>query len=248
MRVVFLTIILCLRSFSALVEADNLDSTSSNGTVSHLRGRIAYGSFASTGQFPFITWLFMVKEDGWGSVCGGTIVSSHLVITAAHCLGTFAKIDSWYGGIDKDNLPNYRKGVSYSKHPVYDIAVILMDKAANVAPAKLPTKPTAAEDFLGKPMIAAGWGRTEANVGSRYLKYTTMMGEPLVKCYQKNNANYVCARGIQQSQLGSGDSGGPLMIGDTLVGVNGFTLGDHSGYARVDQFLEWIATTKMITL
>lgn len=227
----------------------------SDVTRSNIRGRIVNGFLASSGQFPYATRLVISNGQGSGAVCGGTIVSSHLVITAAHCFGIVDSIDLWYGSIDKDNFPHHRSGIAYAKHPLYqtpgtlnlehDIAIIYMNKAVQVKFAKLPTHPSSADAFNGLSLTAAGWGVTETGDGSRYLKYTTIMGEPLGIIGRGGNANFICGRGVSNSQLGSGDSGGPLMHGDTLVGVNSFGRGDHSGYTCVDQYLDWIANADM---
>lgn len=222
---------------------------------SNIRGRIKNGLFATEGQFPFTTWLFMNNGKGSGAVCTGTIVSSHLVITAAHCIGEFAVIDSWYGSLDNNNQPYRRKGVAFAKHPLYqapesknlehDIAVIYMNKAAKVKSAKLPTQPTSADYFNGISLEMAGWETVETGEGSRYLKYTTVIGESLSAIGHDGNANFICGKGFNDSQLDSGDSGSPLLLGDTLVGVNSFGNSGYSGFTRVDQYLDWIFNADM---
>lgn len=250
---VLLTIILCLRSFSVLIEANILDSTRLNGTVSHIKGRVVYGKFAATDQFPFVTWMFIADGKGMGSVCGGTIISSKLVLSAAHCFNIVARIDSWYGGKDKEFLPNFRKGVSFAKHPLYgagmqsehDIAVVMMDRAAVITPIKLPTTVSDTNYFVGKAMTIAGWGTAENGDLSRYLKYTTMIGELQTKCNKFNNTNFICAKGVEKSSGGPGDSGGPLILNDVLVGVIAFGVNGYDGYTRVDRYLDWVATTPL---
>lgn len=176
-------------------------------------------------------------------------VSSSPLLIVWELLQKFA---SWYGGIAKDALPFHRIGLSYAKHPLFektgskhrehDIAVILMNKPAEVVPANLPTKRSAANDFNGKSMTTLGWGVTESgNDLSRYLRYSIIIGETLTNCGNYLNSNYICGKGTNKSQIRPGDSGGPLLSGNTLIGVNSVYVGDKSIFVRVDQYLDWIS-------
>lgn len=48
-------------------------------------GRIVGGGPAERGQYPFIVSLQWVVLTLVSAVCGGSIVSPHVVLTAAHC-------------------------------------------------------------------------------------------------------------------------------------------------------------------
>ena len=49
--------------------------------------RIIGGSAASQGEHPWTVKLSIRTKDNLGYQCGGSILNSHNIMTAAHCLG-----------------------------------------------------------------------------------------------------------------------------------------------------------------
>lgn len=96
----FLCLVLCL----AVVQAHNLPNypsplerpkyrpilekiLGSGGSLDKV-GRITGGSIASRHQFPYQVYQFLDGFDGT-YICGGSVISQSVVLTAAHCVSSY---------------------------------------------------------------------------------------------------------------------------------------------------------------
>ncbi|XP_046677526.1 trypsin-1-like [Homalodisca vitripennis] len=139
--------------------------------------RIVGGENAFQGEFP---WLVSVKR-GRGHLCGGTIVNSRWVLTAAHCLcsgSEVMKANSLRVAVGAHDL---RRGQDLdltvsqmTLHPRYscdryhdDIALLQLesplDWSPGVMPACFPKGTTPPPSFSDLEAVVAGWGWTDEN-------------------------------------------------------------------------------------
>lgn len=231
----------------------NLPENQTHVPGSVIRGRIAYGYRAYPGQYPFAAWLNMLGDGGGMIVCGGTLVSSTFVVTAAHCINfSFRGLDVYLGSIDRNSFPTKRTANMWVKHPYYeapasqnaehDIAMVRMSASVTETPAFLPPRWSTAANYQGQTMITAGWGGTENGGLSQFLLFTQVVGTDISGCGSIRSDKVICARGVfEKSENRGGDSGGPLLTdGKTLIGVVSFGWGGHNGYTRVDRYIDWI--------
>jgi len=135
--------------------------------------RIVNGEPVPRGKYPWIASLTFNNGDQTGG-CGGTLIASRWVVTAAHC--TVASITSVVLGEHDisgvDDLDTNRKEVKVVKtipHPNYqspkpvsnDIALLKLEQDVDLntlAPACLPDS---GKDYTGQTGSVYGWGKTE---------------------------------------------------------------------------------------
>ncbi|XP_054471728.1 transmembrane protease serine 3 [Anoplopoma fimbria] len=228
--------------------------------------RIVGGNISKPGQFPWQVSLHFSSEH----LCGGSIITSRWVLTAAHCVYGFADPSMWvvHVGLTEQPVhgaqslaveqiiyhPRYRpKGLDY------DIALIklAMSLAFNgfVEPICLPNN---GEEFEEGTMCwISGWGATEdegeTSVVLRSavvpLLSTKTCNQPEV--YQGLISSWMICAGFLEGGTDScqGDSGGPLACEDSsvwkLVGATSWGIGcamrsKPGVYTRVTQSLSWI--------
>ncbi|KAK5861600.1 hypothetical protein PBY51_022983 [Eleginops maclovinus] len=227
--------------------------------------RIVGGNISRPGQFPWQVSLHFVSEH----LCGGSIISSRWVLTAAHCVYGFADPSMWAVHVGLTEQPvngaqslaveqiiyhaHYRpKGLDY------DIALMKLatplDFNGFVEPICLPNH---GEEFEEGTMCwISGWGATEDEGETSVVLRSAMV--PLLstktcnqpEVYQGFISSWMLCAGYLEGGTDScqGDSGGPLACQDSvwkLVGATSWGIGcamrNKPGvYTRITQSLSWI--------
>ncbi|QLI73247.1 Trypsin [Metarhizium brunneum] len=225
--------------------------------------RIIGGEVAKEGDFPFIVRL--QYGDDTSILCGGTLLDSITVLTAAHCnLKDITSVRA--GSLDKDTGGVVAQVGSRLRHPDYvlnghhnDIAILKLSTpiqaSQTIGYAKLPA--SGLNPVIGSTAVAAGWGSTVELLGtvSDKLRRVTLPVDAPDECFdleidagkgfQNHLDTRVCA-GERGKDTGRGDSGGPLIDQETrqLIGVtSSVPLGAQYGrgfYTRVSSFIPWI--------
>ncbi|XP_049944416.1 collagenase-like [Schistocerca serialis cubense] len=198
--------------------------------------RIVNGARALVGQFPHQA---LVLGDGV-VLCGGSLISEHSVLTAAHCTVNFKKYHIRLGGIhmtENDDTTIWTAEAIWARaHPEFnafgksinDVAVIFLPKRA---PLSMRSPP----DLL------------------QWTQVKVVPNNVCAQFYDTGNVveSTLCAIGEHTGGC-SGDSGSALVIktkdGFKQIGVVSFGSADcdtakPSAYARVTSFLEWITRT-----
>ncbi|XP_018396408.1 PREDICTED: chymotrypsin-like protease CTRL-1 [Cyphomyrmex costatus] len=231
--------------------------------------RIAGGSYANEGQFPFMAVVHRLIDGKRVSQCGGTIISRRWVLTAGHCVVKYPqRFFVIFGIIDKTGIGydvNRGPGISMMTtqahvHPNYffsknDIGLLHMPQDIPFSEKIQPIRLAGLKD--GKVMAntmayVVGWGRDGfGSKGIKKLKYALM---PLIskrECvsYWKVDYRNICTKpGLGQNAC-QGDSGGPLfvMTDDQPLQIGIVSYGDANCpsdrpgvYTRVAAFAKWI--------
>ncbi|WP_431878449.1 S1 family peptidase [Amycolatopsis sacchari] len=203
-----------------------------SGSVPEAQPRIVGGGEASVRDYPYA--VFLTDANG-NQFCGGTLVTSSAVVTAAHCAAAVSQSDlrvvigrQQKTGTDGvvANVRRVWKDPNFSDPGKGDdVAVLNLDRQVSYRPASLPKKSDSSLYAEGTNATVLGWGRT-ADGGARATSLRSAV-VPVVSdssCSSSygnyNSTSMVCAGypdgGIDACQ---GDSGGPLVVGDTLIGI-----------------------------
>jgi len=229
-------------------------------------GRIVGGQPATEGQLPY---QVSVQTISGSHFCGGSIISSHVVVTAAHCvLGDSPRdIRIVAGELDRSSASGHEQTVNVIRIAVHekynspsrffnDIALLFLSNTNPlifndyVKPVPLPTQ----EQQTNGSIIVSGWGATQQGGGlPNVLQWVELPTVDDAKCAQQYSdetldAHMLCA-GFDQGGKDScqGDSGGPLVStdGGYLAGIVSWGYGcAQAGYpgvnTEVSYFIDWI--------
>lgn len=233
-----------------------------------LDSRIVGGKQASKNEYPWMVGMVGQTWTGeWYIFCGGTIISSEWIVTAAHCLSVDYVVIGEYDLTKSDSSTEMRPVLQTIRHPNYstttnnyDIALLRIDPidfaTLSVRPICLPDDTS--EDYTGQTATITGWG-TVSYQGA-VASVLREVDVPVISnslCASKY-AGYavtnkmMCAAspsgGLDSCQ---GDSGGPLIVADgpnfELVGVVSWGVGcalkEYPGvYTRVTAVTNWITS------
>ncbi|KAH8301638.1 hypothetical protein KR059_007332, partial [Drosophila kikkawai] len=199
--------------------------------------RIFNGSVAGINSSP---WMVFVHSDTERFVCGGTLITHRMVLTAAHCfianltlvarLGEYqrTKYSRCYNTTmkthyctDRDEVP-VDLGIKHSRYnPITqdnDIAILRLARYIaykdNIRPICIVMRKDW-RNFIDsfQVLTATGWGTDESGSDSDYLRTLEIHRQPRNVCNKVTNSVLVTNQfcaGNNNSNLCFGDSGGPV--------------------------------------
>ncbi|MGV9297300.1 trypsin-like serine protease [Amycolatopsis sp. NPDC003676] len=220
------------------------------------------GTPTTTADHPFI---ISMRREGSAfpgqQSCTGTLFGPHTVLLAAHCL-LEKPGHKWFVYGDDDltqNTGTTAEIASQWVHPSYtdwsvgaDVAVVTLDKdmpvPAGITYPKLNTDPSL--DAPGTKGMSIGWGETGANTYSNVLRQADVPVAEDSACKgrftdpqgrEEYKTPAMLCTGYADHHAGAcvGDSGGPYLVGNTVVGVFSWmsTSCDwYAVYARVSTY------------
>ncbi|XP_017481758.1 PREDICTED: serine proteases 1/2-like [Rhagoletis zephyria] len=262
---VIITLVLALAIASAYTVTDQPAFIEDLPPSPVLSGRITNGIRASAGQFPYQTGLSLTRSTGtyW---CGGSLIGSTWVLTAAHCTNGVTRVKVYLGGTVRTSAKVSYTVTSSSIHQhtgynentlANDISLIkipAVSYTSEISAIKLPSISSSYSNYVGSYAIASGWGRTsDSSSTSSYLNYGRLPVIANSVCSSTYGSKVVTGNTICVATPGGvstcqGDSGGPLALesNNVLVGVTSFVSskgcasGAPAGFVRVTSYLDWI--------
>ncbi|XP_072747963.1 trypsin-1 isoform X2 [Anoplolepis gracilipes] len=198
--------------------------------LTNKHNRIVGGVQTVVNQYP---WMALLMYRGQ-FYCGGTVINSRYVMTAAHCIDRFdgskltVRILEHNWNLTSESKTQDFKVEKTIKHSGYstinydnDIALIkLRDPIRFQGPMRPACLPEPGKTFAGEKGIVTGWGATkEGGSVSTYLQEVEVPIISNAECRatkypsRKITDNMLCAGYIQGGKDScQGDSGGPLHI------------------------------------
>jgi secreted trypsin-like serine protease len=184
--------------------------------------------------------------------CSGTLIAPSVVLTAAHCLGVLQEhgktaSEMWVNFdpvYDPNTSPIYHgtlvvdPAFSYSGQygfsDPHDIAVVHLDEAMVIPPARLPTAGFLnSQDLKGQTFTAVGYGRTRVdetrgpnNIEPNFFPDVRNVATMQFRSLQGQWVTYSKNPATGDGGPCTGDSGGPHFFGDSDLVVSSTTIGD----------------------
>ncbi len=236
--------------------------------------RIIGGGNASQGAWPWIVSLEYAASTGTpydAHFCGGSLIASDWVLTAAHCVegATPADLLVRVGGYDLSRTSTAGTAASVDRilmHPEYngesydqDLALLHLSSAVAIEPLAPIGYSAMASLPSGISLTVMGWGATRDTIPYNYPQILQQVAIPLISDVSCSAAyaggisgNMFCA-GVLAGGKDScyGDSGGPLILGNSSstaqqVGIvswgNGCGLANFPGvYTRLANYSAWLS-------
>ncbi|CAF3835614.1 unnamed protein product [Adineta steineri] len=216
------------------------------------------------------SWPWQVRLQAGNSLCGGSLIDTRHVLTAAHCLKIpiVAQEYKVFVGLHDINQPIYGEQQIVAErvfmHEQYnkntqenDIAIIRLSKPVTISDKiNVICLPGSEANNVNETVWTSGWGTTSfQGETSPVLKQTALHTMPN-RCGQiygnYNNQKQMCAGAYGGGRdTCQGDSGGPLMYeSNGQWFLNGVVSYGHECardgypgvYARVSYYVPWINT------
>lgn len=207
--------------------------------------RIVGGEVVPPGAYPWTVALISAGEPAdVGQLCGGSLVSPIMVLTAGHCVGGSAP-NAFDVVVGRDRLSDSSAGQRIpvdriAMHPeLLDVALLRLSEPATPAPVTPASKAEAPLYSPGNIATVIGWGAMSENAtfGSdelREVDVPIVSDRSCAEVYRQtagffDRPNSICA-GAKGKDSCAGDSGGPLIVDNgsgspLLVGVTSYGRG-----------------------
>ncbi|WP_394832947.1 trypsin-like serine protease [Pendulispora rubella] len=222
------------------------------------------GTKVAVKDYPFI--IAGLRAGGsrpQGQSCTGSVVAPRKILTAAHCKDAAGDKSYLYGLDDLNAGGGFRTAVvDYKKHPKYvnfdqgyDVAIATVADDIPVPPGYVyPKVATSADTDLNKPGnegYGLGYGMKDENDTSRDVT----LEKAVLPVVQPDNCNGVGAgfkeatmicTGYNDGRISilKGDSGGPFLVNNVIVGVASWSRSDffwYSVYGRLNNDMgDWV--------
>ncbi|XP_059608386.1 trypsin alpha-3-like [Phlebotomus argentipes] len=228
------------------------------GITEYFDNFVVGGSTASPGQFPYQVSL---RTSANAHFCGGILANNRWIVSAAHCTvgrttgGTIVVL-----GAHSRTTGGTSFGLTrIVNHPQYNANTIANDVSVvqttnNIGFTQLIQSIPLGSAFVGGGVtaVASGWGLT-SSPGSlaANLQFVNVQTHTNANCRNNIGGNgnlifdhKICAGGVVGQGVCTADSGGPLAVGNSAIGVVSWGIPCARGfpdvYDRISSHRNWI--------
>ncbi|XP_067614679.1 collagenase-like [Eurosta solidaginis] len=229
--------------------------------------RLLNSKRAAVNQFPYQAGLSLYDGGKMRWWCGGSLISTEWILTAAHCMTDALSVNVILGSTTRSNAPvsfdvdssNFILHTEFNADTVYHDIALIRIPAVNytkaIQPVRLPARASSYPTYKGKIVVMSGWGRTAANAtaGSQTLRYGNSKVIPNEVCARRYSsssikAGKICTSTVNRIGICGGDSGGPLVLANSKLQIGIISFYSHRGcgtdapaaHTRVTSYLHWI--------
>lgn len=228
--------------------------------------RINKGTDVEENEYPFVVVLFITsirREHGFYRKCTASMLTRDCALTAAHCVTNKKKrFYIWYGNytvspllsnmytpiIEKIRYPGFRYEFDKKKRVLrieHDITLLRVERSITL---ERYGRVSSLEywNVMGSPVKFVGCGRTDKN-GDDQLRPLQAGAEVTSQCSLKTRqlTNFVLCVSPPNNASAStagGDSGGPLLHEDKIVGLLSFGDDKEDAYVPISPYITWISS------
>ncbi|HTR51983.1 MAG TPA: serine protease [Kofleriaceae bacterium] len=227
---------------------------SSPALAGTLEAPVVGGTPAPAGKWPAVALVVAPT-----ALCTGTLIAPDVVLTAGHCIDVHPELVV-IGTVDYSKPGGeeiaVKSAIAYPEwQKSYDVGVLVLEHAAKTEPGTIAAACTAESELVaGAKVEVVGFGlTTKSGTGSNTKLEQGALPVDDASCTQDPACQPAIAPGGEFTAGGNGtdscfgDSGGPLYLGDTEIGVvsrgvsaDGKPCGGGGVYVRADRVVSWI--------
>ncbi|KAK9720325.1 Trypsin [Popillia japonica] len=257
------------------IKSQELDSSLLPRVPNHFgqfSGKIVGGAEVERNSIPYQVALILTHPQ-YTFLCGGSLISRRFVLTAAHCVEDVISGEVILGAHRYEEIEEGQVRVQATKFHIHsgwnasffinDIATIELDEEVELSDKiqliNLPSRADASNTFANERGRVSGWGIYSDEAGTlspvlRAVDVYVMTNSDCNDLLGVIQPSHVCIAGTGGVGSCGGDSGGPFVVGDKLIGqvsfgvVLGCELGWPSVFTRITSFLDWIEANSDVVI